>query len=324
MTTTLEPDGICAGRVAVVTGAGRGIGRGEAIELARQGAKVIVNDLGAKTDGTLDGSGPSGSVADSGPAHDVVAEIRAFGGEATANTDDISTWDGAERLVKSAIATYGQLDVLVNNAGILRDRMLVNMTEDEFDSVLRVHLKGTFATTRFAAAHWRDRSKAGEQLDARLINTSSASGIYGNVGQANYGAAKAGIASLTIIASKELGRYGVTANAIAPAARTRMTTDRTRERMGVFGEDEFDPHHPDNVGPLVAWLASPASRGITGRVFNTSGGFIGVSEGWRLGPSVDIHARWDARALDDVVPRLVAEAAPVSEISGRPPATPED
>jgi len=310
----LEPDGLCTGRVAIVTGAGRGIGRGEAIELARQGAKVVVNDLGAKTDG---------SEADSGPAHDVVAEIRSFGGEATANTDDISTFAGAERLVQAAIDTYGRLDVLVNNAGILRDRMIVNMTEDEWDSVIKVHLKGTFATTRFAAEHWRNRSKAGEELDARLINTSSASGIYGNVGQANYGAAKAGIASFTIIASRELGRYGVTANAVAPAARTRMTTDRTRERMGTFAPDEFDPHHPDNIAPLVAWLASPESRNITGRVFNSAGGFLGVSEGWRLGPSVDIHARWDARAIGDVLPGLVAEAAPVSEISGRPPKAPD-
>jgi NAD(P)-dependent dehydrogenase (short-subunit alcohol dehydrogenase family) len=310
-----EPDGICAGRVAVVTGAGRGIGRGEAIELARQGAMVVVNDLGAETDG---------SNQSSGPAHEVVEEIRSFGGEAVANTDDISTWSGAQRLIESAIASFGRLDVLVNNAGILRDRMIVNMTEAEWDDVVRVHLKGTFATTRFAAEHWRNRSKAGEELDARLINTSSASGIYGNVGQANYGAAKAGIASFTIIAAKELGRYGVTANAIAPAARTRMTTERTRERMGEFSPDEFDPHHPDNLGPIVAWLASPASRSITGRVFNASGGLVGVSEGWRLGPTVDIGARWDTRAFDEVIPSLVAAAVPMSDISGRPaePAAP--
>lgn len=304
-----EADGICEGRVAIVTGAGRGIGRGEAIELARHGAKVVVNDIGAD---------PHGGGLSAGPASDVAAEIREFGGEAIANTDDISTWAGAERLIKAAISEFGQLDVLVNNAGILRDRMIVNTTEEEFDDVVRVHLKGTFATTRFAAAHWRERSKAGEELDARLINTSSASGIYGNVGQANYGAAKAGIASLTIIASRELGRYGVTCNAIAPAARTRMTTEGTRQRMGEFAEGEFDPHHPDNVAPLIAWLASPASRGITGRVFNAAGGLVGVSEGWRLGPHVDINARWDARALDDVVPGLVADAAPVPTISGRP------
>ena len=180
----------------------------------------------------------------------------------------------------------------------------------------RVHLKGTFATTHFAAAYWRERSKAGEENDARIINTSSASGIYGNTGQANYGAAKAGIASFTIIASKELGRYGVTANAIAPAARTRMTTPGTRERMGTYGEREFDPHHPDNLGPIVAWLASPESRKITGRVFNAGGGHIGVSEGWRAGPSLDIDARWDARELGEVVPRLIAEALPVADISG--------
>lgn len=311
----LEEDGICEGRVAVVTGGGRGIGRGEAIELARQGASVVVNDLGAKPDGTS---------ASQGPAQDVADEINAFGGRAIANTDDISSFAGAENCIKSAISEFGRLDVLVNNAGILRDRMIVNMTEEEWDDCIRVHLKGTFATTRFAAEHWRERSKAGEELDARLINTSSASGIYGNVGQSNYGAAKAGIASFTIIASKELGRYGVTANAVAPAARTRMTTERTRERMGEFAENEFDPHHPDNLGPIIAWIASPASRGITGRVFNASGGMIGVSEGWNLGPSVDIGARWDARALDDVIPDLVAQAAPVSEISGRPPQPPTE
>lgn len=310
---SLEPDGICAGRVAIVTGAGRGIGRGEAIELARQGASVVVNDVGANTDGT-DRS--------EGPASEVVEEIRAFGGEAVANVDDIASWEGAQRLVNQAVETYGRLDVLVNNAGILRDRMIVNMDEDEWDAVVRVHLKGTFAMTRFAAEHWRSRSKAGEDVDARLINTSSASGIYGNVGQANYGAAKAGIASFTIIASKELARYGVTANAIAPSALTRMITERTRERMSAAADEAFDPYHPDNVAPIVAWLASPASRSITGRVFNAGGGMIGVSEGWRLGPHVDKGARWDPRELGDVVLGLVAKAAPVSAISGRPPEEP--
>ena len=304
-------DGICAGRIAVVTGAGRGIGRGEAMELARQGAKVIVNDLGAATDG---------SSADAGPASTVVDEIRAFGGTAEANTADVSTWDGAQSLIEQAIETYGGLDVVVNNAGILRDRMIVNMSEDEWDDCIRVHLKSTFLTTRFAGAYWRERSKAGEENDARLINTSSASGIYGNTGQANYGAAKAGIASFSIIASKELGRYGVTVNAVAPAARTRMTTERTRERMGTYGEDEFDPHHPDNLGPLIAWLASPESASITARVFNAHGGHIGVSEGWRAGPAVDIDARWNARELGEVIPQLVADAVPVSDISGQPSA----
>lgn len=302
-------EGICEGRVAVVTGGGRGIGRGEAIELARQGASVVVNDLGADTDG---------SSANDTPAHQVAAEIRALGGRAEANTADVSTWDGAKSLIDQALDEFSRIDIVVNNAGILRDRMIVNMTEAEWDDCLRVHLKSTFLTTRFAGAHWRERSKAGEENDARIINTSSASGIYGNTGQANYGAAKAGIASFTIIASKEMGRYGVTANAVAPAARTRMTTERTRERMGTFGADEFDPHHPDNLGPLVAWLASPESAGITGRVFNAHGGHIGVSEGWRAGPSVDINARWNARELGDVIPQLVADAVSVSDISGHP------
>ena len=293
-----------------MTGAGRGIGRGEAMELARQGAKVIVNDLGSETDG---------SSASEGPAHDVVAEIRSRGGTAEANTADVSSWDGAQGLVNQAIETYGGLHIVVNNAGILRDRMIVNMSEAEWDDCIRVHLKSTFLTSRFAGAYWRSRSKSGEENDARIINTSSASGIYGNTGQANYGAAKAGIASFTIIASKELGRYGVTVNAVAPAARTRMTTERTRARMGEYGEDEFDPHHPDNLGPLIAWLASPESAGITGRVFNARGGQIGVSEGWRAGPSVEIDARWKAGELGEVIPQLVADAAPVSDISGHPP-----
>lgn len=312
-TYSLEPDGLCEGRVAIVTGAGRGIGRGEAIELARHGAAVVVNDVGANTDG---------SEASSEPAEEVVQEIRAFGGQAISNGDDVSSWDGAQRLVQTAVDTFGRLDVLVNNAGILRDRMIVNMSEAEWDDVVRVHLKGTFATTRFAAEHWRNRSKAGEELDVRLINTSSASGIYGNVGQANYGAAKAGIASFTIIASRELARYGVTANAIAPAARTRMITEKTRQRMSDFAEGEFDRFHPDNVAPLVTWLASSASHGITGRVFNVAGGMVGVSEGWNLGPFVDIDERWDTRALTDVVPQLVRDAAPVASISGLPPEDP--
>jgi NAD(P)-dependent dehydrogenase (short-subunit alcohol dehydrogenase family) len=301
-----DSDGICKGRIAVVTGGGRGIGRGEALELARQGAKVIVNDLGGLRDG---------SSASTGPAQDVVDEIRALGGEAEANAGDVSTWAGAKGLIDQAIDTYGGIDVVVNNAGILRDRMIVNMTEDEWDDVIRVHLKGTFATTHFAASYWRQRSKDGEENDARIINTSSASGIYGNAGQSNYGAAKAGIASFTIIASRELGRYGVTANAIAPAARTRMTEDRPMGER-VFEEDEFDAFHPDHLGPLIAYLASSSSRPITGRVFNAVGGHIGVSEGWSAGPAVDIDARWDARELQEVVPELLSKALPIADISG--------
>lgn len=300
--------GICEGRVAIVTGAGRGLGREHALELARQGAKVVVNDVGAEVDGT----GSSG-----GPAREVVEAIRQLGSDTIANSDDVSDWEGARRLVQAAVDSFGRLDVLVNNAGILRDRMLVNMTSDEWDAVIRVHLKGTFAPTRWAADYWRERSKAGEKVDARIICTSSSSGIYGNVGQTNYGAAKAGIASFTIIAAKELARYGITVNAIAPGARTRMTENLARAR-GVQDPQpgEWDPRHPRNVSPLVAWLASTESRHVTGRVFNVAGGRISVAEGWHAGPGVDRRSRWEAEDLGPVVTSLVEQAAPNAETNG--------
>jgi NAD(P)-dependent dehydrogenase (short-subunit alcohol dehydrogenase family) len=290
--------GICSGRVVIVTGAGRGIGRGHALEFARQGARVVVNDLGAEVDGTGSSTGPAGAVVD---------EIRATGGEAVANGDDVSEWKGAKRLVRTALETYGRLDVLVNNAGILRDRMLVNMTEGEWDKVIQVHLKGTFGPAHFAAEHWRERSRAGDEVDARIVNTSSTSGIFGNVGQTNYGAAKAGIAAFTIIAAQELGRYGVTVNAIAPGARTRMT-ENLRGARPVPGPGEFDGSAPENVAPLVVWLGSPESRGVTGQVFLVGGGRIGVARGWQRGPGVDKGARWEPEELSEVVPALVAEA----------------
>jgi NAD(P)-dependent dehydrogenase (short-subunit alcohol dehydrogenase family) len=290
--------GICSGRVVIVTGAGRGIGRGHALEFARQGARVVVNDLGTEVDGTGSSTGPAGAVVD---------EIRATGGEAVANGDDVSEWTGAERLVRTALETYGRLDVLVNNAGILRDRMLVNMTEGEWDKVIQVHLKGTFGPAHFAAEHWRERSRAGDEVDARIVNTSSTSGIFGNVGQTNYGAAKAGIAAFTIIAAQELGRYGVTVNAIAPGARTRMTENLRRARP-VPGPGEFDGSAPENVAPLVVWLGSPESRGVTGQVFLVGGGRIGVARGWQRGPGVDKSARWEPEELSEVVPALVVEA----------------
>jgi len=264
---------LCEGRVVIVTGAGRGIGREYALMLAAHGAKVIVNDLGGERDGT----GQS-----LGPASEVVQQIKAAGGQAVVNGDDVSDWAGAQRMIQQAIDTYGQLDVLVNNAGILRDRMMVNMTEAEWDGVIKVHLKGTFAPAHFAAGYWRDQTKAGKPVDARLINTTSVSGIYGNPGQSNYGAAKAGIAAFTIIAARELGRYGITVNAVAPGALTRMTDDLA---MGRGTEEDKARLHPRWIAPIVTWLASAESRHITGRVFEASGYVLAIAEGWHRGPT---------------------------------------
>jgi NAD(P)-dependent dehydrogenase (short-subunit alcohol dehydrogenase family) len=298
--------GICEGRVVIVTGAGRGIGRAHAIEFARQGAKVVVNDLGAEVDGTGSSTGPAGEVVD---------EIRGFGGEAVANGDNVADWEGAQRLVNAAIETFGGLDVLVNNAGILRDRMLVNMTEEEWDAVIHVHLKGTYAPSRWAAAYWRERVKAGETNDARIISTSSPSGLFGNPGQTNYGAAKAGIAAFTIIAAQELGRYGVTANAIAPVARTRMTENLGAGQMRV-DEGKFDPMAPENISPLVVWLGSKESKDVSGRVFMVAGGRISVAEGWRRGPTASQDDRWDPAELGKIVPDLVSQAEPPRGMQG--------
>ena len=295
--------GICDGRVAIVTGAGRGIGREHSLLLAAQGAKVVVNDLGGSRDGTG---------TDAGPAQQVVDEIVAAGGEAVANTDDISDFAGAERLIKTAVDSFGRLDVLINNAGILRDRMLVNMTEAEWDAVVAVHLKGHFCATRHAAAHWRERSKAGDDVDARIINTTSPSGIYGNVGQTNYGAAKAGIASFTIIASKELERYGVTVNAIAPAAITRMTEDLGMGQVEGEAREELSPRH---IAPIVCWRASPQSASVTGRVFDVTGRMLSVSEGWHRGPTID-KPDDDPEVLGQAVLDLVAQARPNANMFG--------
>lgn len=294
-------------QVVIVTGAGRGLGREHALEFARYGAKVVVNDLGADVNG--DGSS-------TGPAGEVVEEIRAAGGVAIANGEDVSDEEGAKRLVQSALDEFGHLDVLVNNAGILRDRMLVNMTMDEWDAVIRVHLRGTFAPTKHAVDYWRGMPKAGKSVDARIINTTSSSGIYGNVGQANYGAAKAGIAAMTIIAAKELERYGIAVNAIAPGARTRMTENLVRYQNEPEPEG-WNPRGAENVAPLVVWLASPAAKGITGRVFNVRGGKISVAEGWIAGPEVDKGARWDVWELDEVIPDLVSRARPNAETDGK-------
>ncbi|WCO65823.1 SDR family oxidoreductase [Iamia majanohamensis] len=294
--------GICEGRVCIVTGAGRGIGREHALMLAGQGAKVVVNDLG----GEMDGSGRS-----TGPAQDVVDEIVAGGGEAVVNGDDVSSFDGAERMVQQAVDAFGDLHVVVNNAGILRDRMLANMTEAEWDAVIQVHLKGTFGPARHAAAYWRERSKAGDEVDGRIINTSSPSGIYGNVGQTNYGAAKAGIAAFTVIAAKELARYGVTVNAIAPAALTRMTENLG---MGQADEEAKEKMAPRWIAPIVTWLASPASRSVTGRVFDVSGQALSVSEGWHRGPTADPVE--DPELVGEIVEQLVADARPNANMLG--------
>jgi NAD(P)-dependent dehydrogenase (short-subunit alcohol dehydrogenase family) len=294
------------GKVAIVTGAGRGIGREHALALARSGAKIVVNDLGA----SLAGEG-----SDTGPAHDVVREIETFGGEAVANGENVADFAGAKRLVDQAIQTFGRLDVLVNNAGILRDRMLVNMEEHEWDAVLEVHLKGHFAPTRHAAAHWRERSKAGEDVRARVINTSSPSGVFGNVGQANYGAAKAGIVGFTLIAAQELQRYGVTVNAIAPNARTRMTEAAFGEIPAPDGG--FDPADPGNNSPIVVALCADGAQDITGQVFFVYGGAVNMLSGWQAGELFHVDdARWDPDALlAEVRERLPAGAAPAGMLA---------
>ncbi|MEU9985767.1 SDR family oxidoreductase [Streptomyces sp. NPDC048045] len=298
--------GICAGRVVVVTGAGRGLGRAHALAFAAEGARVVVNDLGVGLDGV---PGPGS------PAQAVVARIRDAGGEAVAHGGDIATTEGAASLVRTAVETYGRLDTLVNNAGFLRDRMLVNLDEDDWDAVLRVHLKGHFLPLRHAAAHWRAEAKAGRTPQARIVNTSSGAGLLGSVGQGNYSAAKAGIVGLTLVASAELARYGVQVNAVAPAARTRMT-ERTFAETMTAPAAGFDAMAPENVSPLVVWLGSAASEGVTGRVFEAEGGRITVMEGWRPGPSTDRGARWTPAGAGDAALKLLAAAETPGAVYG--------
>ena len=295
--------GLCEGRVAVVTGAARGVGRQHALQLAKAGAKIVVNDLGAGVDG---------KGADVSPAQQVADEIKAGGGDAIVNGDDVSSFDGAKNMVDTAINTFGKLDIVVNNAGILRDRMLVNMTEEEWDSVIAVHLKGTFAPARHAASYWRAMSKQnddGKPVMGRIINTSSTSGIYGNVGQTNYGAAKAGIAAFTIIAARELSRIGVTVNAISPTAYTRMT-DNLRE----YTEDEVAVRDPSWVSPTVVYLASEEAQDISGRVIQAGAGRVAVCEGWRRGAEVDQMD--DPAALGPKIREMIAECRKNSGMDG--------
>ena len=295
--------GLCEGRVAIVTGAARGVGRQHALQLANAGAKVVVNDLGAGVDG---------KGADESPAQQVVDEIKAAGGEAIVNGDDVSNFDGAKNMVDTAINTFGKLDILVNNAGILRDRMLVNMTEEEWDAVIQVHLKGTFAPSRHAASYWRAMSKQnddGKPVMGRIINTSSTSGIYGNIGQTNYGAAKAGIAAFTIIAARELARTGVTVNAISPSAYTRMT-DNLRE----YSEEDKQVRDPSWVSPTIVYLASEEAQDISGRVIQAGAGMVAVCEGWRRGAEIDQMD--DPAALGPKIREMIAQCRKNSGMDG--------
>ena len=300
---------LCEGRVAIVTGAARGIGREHALSLARYGAKVVVNDLG----GNMDGTG-----ADASPAQQVVDEIEAMGGEAVANGDNVASFDGAEAMIRQAIDTFGDLHVVVNNAGILRDRVLANMTEAEWDAVIAVHLKGTFAPSRHAAAYWRARAKDGLPVSGRIINTTSVSGIYGNPGQTNYGAAKAGIAAFTNILALEVARYGVTVNAVAPIALTRMT-----ENLGPAPEtdEEREARSPAWIAPIATWLASDEAAAVTGRVFEASGQFLAIAEGWVRGPSTEPID--DPTQLGPIVADLLAKARPNSGTNGEPGGWPQ-
>jgi len=298
--------GICEGRVVIVTGAGRGIGRAHALEFARQGAKVVVNDIGVELDGAGGGTGPAG---------EVVEAIRAAGGEAVANGSDVSDFKQAGELVKTAIDSFGGLDVVVNNAGIVRDRMFVSCSEEEWDAVIRVHLKGHFCVASNACAYWRQRVKAKEPVDARIINTSSGAGLQGSIGQSAYSAAKAGITTLTLIQAAEMGRYNITSNAIAPSARTRMTEEVFAEMMKK-PEKGFDVMDPANVASLVVWLGSAESKDVTGRVFEVAGGEISVADGWRAGPKIDKGARWEPDELGAAVRDLLAKAVPPQKVYG--------
>ncbi|MBT2444696.1 SDR family oxidoreductase [Streptomyces sp. ISL-36] len=289
--------GLCEGRVVIVTGGGRGLGRAHALAFAAEGARVVVNDLGVALDGAACGESPAGRV---------VEEIRAAGGEAVAHGGDIATGEGAASLIATALHTYGRLDTLVNNAGFLRDRMLVNLDEDDWDAVMRVHLKGHFLPLRHAAAHWRAEVKAGREVVARVVNTTSGAGLLGSVGQGNYAAAKAGIVGLTLVAAAETGRYGVQVNAIAPAARTRMTEQAFAGLEGM----------PEDVSPLVVWLGSAASAGVTGRVFEAEAGRITVMEGWRPGPAADKGARWTPEEAGEAARKLLAETETPGAVYG--------
>lgn len=290
--------GLCAGRTAVVTGAGNGLGKSYALALAAAGANVVVNDVNPNT------------------AAATVAEIQAAGGQALANSDDISSHERAQRIFQAALDAYGDLHAVVNNAGICRDRMFASLSEEEWDAVIAVHLKGHFCLSSHAARHWRTKSKSGEAVSGRIINTSSGAGLLGSVGQSNYSAAKGGILSLTLVQAAELGRYGVTANALAPQARTGMTEAVFAEMMKIPEDGGFDRYHPDNVAPLVVWLASEASAGVTGRCFEIFGGKLSIADGWRSGPAYDKGARFAAEEIGERIAALLEGAPPPEPVYG--------
>lgn len=298
--------GICEGRVVVVTGAGRGLGRAYALGLAADGAKVVVNDLGV---------GTHGDATAERPADEVVAEIRKAGGEAIANFDDVAEWDGGARIVRTALDAFGRLDAVVNNAGFVRDRMFVSCTPEEWDAVIRVHLRGHFCVSRHAVDHWRAEAKAGRPVDARIINTSSGAGLQGSVGQSAYSAAKAAIAALTLVQAAELGRYGITANGLAPNARTRMTEQAFGEAMSAM-QGDFDVFAPENTAPLVCWLASDRSKDVTGEMFELIGGKIRIALGWTDGPEFDKGERWEPAELGETIAGLLRRRPPAKPVYG--------
>lgn len=298
--------GICNGRTVIITGAARGLGRAYALAFAAEGANVVINDIGT----SLHGEGRDTSAADA-----VVAEIRDAGGQAIANYEDITDWDAAKRIVEAAVTAFGGLDIVVNNAGIVRDRMFVSATPEEWDATMHVHLRGHFCVSRHAVDYWRAQQKAGNPVDARIINTTSGAGLQGSIAQAAYATAKGGIASLTLVQAAELGRYGITANALAPAARTRMTEQAFAEKMAT--EDAaFDIMDPANVAPLVVWLGSAESAAVTGCVFEIEGGKIMIEDGWREGPAIDKNARWEPGELGPVVADLIEERRPPRKVWG--------
>ena len=298
--------GICEGRVAIVTGAGNGLGKAYALGLAAEGCKVVVNDLGVGT------HGEAGETK--GAAEKVVDEIKAMGGEAVANTDDVADWDAGKRMVEQALDSFGDLHAVVNNAGFVRDRMFFTCSPEEWDAVLRVHLRGHFCTSRHAAEYWRAQSKAGKAVDARIVNTTSGAGLQGSVGQSAYATAKGGIATLTLVQAAELARLGITANALAPNARTRMTSTGAFDMEAKDGA--FDVYAPENMAPLVAYLVSAQSKGVTGQVFELKGGEVFLSQGWTDSPKFDKGARLEAGEMDAIVRNLLTTREPAKPVYG--------